>query len=103
MRLIDADKLRDALQNEIDKAIPPYNDAVGAIRCGVRLARNILEDAPTIDAVPVNWIEDYLEQIHEDLDYARQDNDEEAMKRIFWKYETIRWMVADWRHDEKTR
>lgn len=56
-----------------------------------------------VDAVPVNWIEDYLEKIHEDLDYARQDNDEEAMKRIFWKYETIRWMVADWRHDEKTR
>ena len=59
MRLIDADKLRDALQNEIDKASPPYNDTVGAIRCGVRLARNILEDTPTIDAEPVRhgrWI-----------------------------------------------
>lgn len=53
MRLIDADALWNALQNEINKASPPYNDTVGAIRCGVRLARNILEDTPTIDAVPV--------------------------------------------------
>ena len=78
MRLIDADKLEYYARWEVD-------------------------EAPTVDAVPVNWIEDYLEKIHDDLDCARQDNDEEAMKRIFWKYETIRWMVADWRHDEKTR
>lgn len=53
MRLIDADALRDKLQEEIDKAIPPFDDVIGSIRCGVRLARNIVEDEPTIDAVPV--------------------------------------------------
>lgn len=52
-RLIDADALRDKLQEEIDKAIPPFDDVIGSIRCGVRLARNIVEDEPTIDAVPV--------------------------------------------------
>ena len=52
-RYIDADALRDKLQNEIDKGIPPYDDVMGAIRCGVRLARNIVEDEPTVDAVPV--------------------------------------------------
>ena len=53
MRLIDADALRDKLQEEIDKAIPPFDDVIGSIRCGVRLARNIVEDEPTVDAVPV--------------------------------------------------
>lgn len=59
MRLIDADALRDKLQEEIDKAIPPFDDVIGSIRCGVRLARNIVEDEPTVDAVPVRhgkWI-----------------------------------------------
>lgn len=58
-RLIDADALRDKLQKEIDKGIPPFNDVIGSIRCGVRLARNIVEDEPTIDEVPVRhgrWI-----------------------------------------------
>ena len=59
-RLIDANALRDKLQKEIDKASPPFNDVIGSIRCGVRLARNIVEDEPTIDAEPVRhakWIE----------------------------------------------
>ena len=58
-RLIDANALRDKLQKEIDKATPPYDDVIGSIRCGVRLARNIVEDEPTIDAEPVRhgkWI-----------------------------------------------
>ena len=58
-RLIDADALRDKLQAEIDKGIPPFDDVMGSIRCGIRLARNIVEDEPTIDAEPVRhgkWI-----------------------------------------------
>ena len=53
MRLIDADALMVALQYEIDKWTPPFDDTVGAVRCGIRLARNIAEDQPTVDAVPV--------------------------------------------------
>lgn len=36
-----------AIQEEIDKVKPPFNDTLGAIRCGVRLARNIIEDLPS--------------------------------------------------------
>lgn len=59
-----------------------------------------ISHAPVVEAIPVDWIEDYLEKIHDDLDYARQDNDEEAMKRIYWKYDAIRWMVADWKQKQ---
>lgn len=45
--LINRQDAIDALQAEINKAIPPFDDAVGAIRCGVRLARNIIEDLPS--------------------------------------------------------
>lgn len=103
MRLIDAEALDDEMYRksfEVDDGRNVWNSGLW-IR--YKIYEEASKDAPTVDAVPVNWIEDYLEKIHDDLDYARQDNDEEAMKRIFWKYETIRWMVADWRHDEKTR
>jgi len=105
MRLIDADVLDNAftrLRFNADGELAHWGDRKDWCLHGSEV-ETLIADAPTVDAVPVNWIEDYLEKIHEDLDYARQDNDEEAMKRIFWKYETIRWMVADWRHDEKTR
>ena len=40
----------DALQKEINKGIPPFDDVMRSIRCGVRLARNIIEDLPTARA-----------------------------------------------------
>ena len=45
--LIDRQAAIDALQKEINKGIPPFNDVFGSIRAGVRLARNIIEDLPS--------------------------------------------------------
>jgi len=39
----------DSLQKEINKGIPPFDDVMGSIRCGVRLARNIIEDLPSAE------------------------------------------------------
>ena len=45
--LISRQAAIDALQKEINKGIPPFDDVMGSIRCGVRLARNIIEDLPS--------------------------------------------------------
>ena len=45
--LIDRQTAIDALNKEINKGIPPFDDVMGSIRCGVRLARNIIEDLPS--------------------------------------------------------
>jgi len=45
--LISREDAIDALQKEINKGIPPFDDVMGSIRCGVRLARNIVEDLPS--------------------------------------------------------
>lgn len=47
MDLIDRQAAIDAIQKEINKGIPPFDDVMGSIRCGVRLARNIIEDLPS--------------------------------------------------------
>lgn len=47
--LIDRQTAIDALQKEINKGIPPFDDVMGSIRCGVRLARNIIEDLPSTE------------------------------------------------------
>lgn len=46
--LIERQAVIDALQKEINKGIPPFDDVMGSIRCGVRLARNIIEDLPSV-------------------------------------------------------
>ena len=51
--LIDRQVAIDKLQKEINKGTPPFDDVMGAIRCGVRLARNIIEDLPSADP---HWI-----------------------------------------------
>jgi len=51
MDLIDRQDAIDALQKEINKGIPPFDDVMGSIRCGVRLARNIIEDLPSAEPV----------------------------------------------------
>ena len=47
MSLISREAAIDALQKEINKGIPPFDDVMGSIRCGVRLSRNIIEDLPS--------------------------------------------------------
>ena len=51
--LIDRQAAIDELQKEINKGTPPFDDVMGAIRCGVRLARNIIEDLPSAQT---HWI-----------------------------------------------
>ena len=47
MSLISREAAIDALQKEINKGIPPFDDVMASIRCGVRLSRNIIEDLPS--------------------------------------------------------
>ena len=49
----------DALQKEINKGIPPFDDVMGSIRCGVRLARNIIEDLPSAQPRKGKWLKAY--------------------------------------------
>ena len=58
---ISREAARKALQNEIDKIKPPFNgqleETLGAIRAGVRLSRNIIEDLPSVTPKPTgHWI-----------------------------------------------
>ena len=55
--LIKREDAIEALQKEINKGIPPFDDTMGAIRCGVRLARNIIEDLPSADRPQGEWID----------------------------------------------
>ena len=63
--LIERQAAIDALQKEINKAIPPFSDVVGSIRCGVRLARNIIEDLPSAQQDTDEWCTDCKEYDHE--------------------------------------
>lgn len=71
----------DALQKEIDEGIPPFNDA--GIRCGVRFARNIIEDLPSA------WLKPKTE------DSGSVDSEQPEIKmdrtndRLIWQQDAI--------------
>ena len=84
--LISRQDAIDALQKEINKGIPPFDDVIGSIRCGVRLARNIIEDLPSTE--PVIRCKDckYFEQ------YTDDGTLESVLKMHQWDGECSEWV-----------
>ena len=87
----------DALQKEINKGKPPFDDVIGSIRCGVRLARNIIEDLPSVQPEPLSdaytkavwtWLLDYQIKASE-------------LKGRYTPYEVLSWVVNDWRKEHE--
>lgn len=110
--LIDRQAAIDALQKEINKAIPPFSDVVGSIRCGVRLARNIIEDLPS--AQPEmnfdEWCTDCKEYDHERhccprwnrvIRQTLKDMKEEQPEIIRCK--DCKYQVNEWRADKRLK
>ena len=61
MRLIDADALENAIDKE--RQILIEQQRLGAEHVIVHHARRLIEDAPTIDAIPVEWIKQKQSEI----------------------------------------
>lgn len=83
--LIDRQAAIDALQKEINKGIPPFDDVMGSIRCGVRLARNIIEDLPS--AQPEYDLDGYSSRLWKAA-YERGKQDAEQERK------TGRWVAT---------
>ena len=65
MRLIEADAVYKILEScEIRKATigNPLTDWEYGYTCGIERAESEIECAPTIDAIPVEWIRKYTEE-----------------------------------------
>ena len=63
MRLIDADALTKVIANERDRIQDTYGENDEYVRCLNKYALSMVESAHTIDAIPVEWLED------KELDY----------------------------------
>ena len=65
MRLIEADAVYKILEScEIEKATigNPLTDWEYGYNCGIERAESEIECAPTIDAIPVEWINKYTNE-----------------------------------------
>ena len=95
--LISRQAAIEALQKEINKGKPPFDDVIGSIRCGVRLARNIIEDLPSAQPEPLSdaymkavwtWLLDYQ------INVAK-------LKGRYTPYEVLSWVANDWRKEHE--
>lgn len=60
MRLIDGDALENAIDKERQMLIE--QERLGAEHIVVHHARRLIEDAPTIDAIPVEWLREKMDE-----------------------------------------
>ena len=68
MRLIDADKVTEEIQRDID--YPVKNENERYFRMALRYARNLIEQYSfTAGAIPVEWLKDYFSKIGKDLQF----------------------------------
>ena len=72
-RLIDADKLKDWLYN-----MPYYNDSIN----DRTYIRDHIDQMPTVQAIPVKWIKNYI----------GKSNDTEAY--------AVAYMLSDWEEED---
>ena len=95
--LISRQAAIEALQKEINKGKPPFDDVIGSIRCGVRLARNIIEDLPSVQPEPLSdaytkavwtWLLEYQIKAAE-------------LKGRYTPYEVLSWVANDWRKEHE--
>ena len=72
MRLIDADAVYKILEScEIKKATigNPLTDWEYGYTCGIERAESEIECAPTVEAIPIEWLHDYFSKRGKDLEY----------------------------------
>lgn len=56
MRLVDADIATDAISNMREE--PEYKHVGEDWKIGLMHAEDILDEQPTVDAIPISWLED---------------------------------------------
>lgn len=92
---------REELWNDIAKNCLVVGDATNPssyFRISGADILSIIVNAPIINAIPVDWITiRYLPKLHDMLDEARADGNDEYTDRLYHKYEAIRYLLEDWK------
>lgn len=93
-RLIDADKLFASIEEyfrHIEYVSPKRRGTENAIRKDIQ---GVLSQAPTIEAIPLDWIEDYIDKLMAQRNqYAYNTG---AWRELDAKVEEITMMVEKW-------
>lgn len=63
MRLIDADALTKVIVNERDRIQDTYGENDEYVLCLNKYALSMVESAHTIDAIPVEWLREWQDEV----------------------------------------
>ena len=94
-RLIEADAVCKILEScEIRKATigNPLTDWEYGYTCGIERAESEIECAPTVDAVPVEWIKQWSKK-------PVTEKDTKLAEQCEW--DILEWLIADWEAERK--
>ena len=84
-RLIDADKLKAAVEGHEVTSVLPLNDYEYGYNSGIEMAVIEIEDAAEVDAIPVDWIVNFKNSI--------------KAGALMEPREVIKFMLEAWKED----
>lgn len=81
MKLVDGDALKEALSifKDVFKNGDPH------FLNGIKIAREIIDDAPTIDAIPVEWMEQRMNETADGLELNFELNNALFIVGVEWE------------------
>ena len=82
---------------DVDKIKSKYNDNwPSEIAEGFQIAIDAIEDAPTVDAIPIKWLENYIALL---IIGSHSDHEPELEEENKKKAQVIREMLEEWRKE----
>ena len=89
MRTIDADRLRKSFEANTPIA---FQDCVPGIHA-------IVDHEPTIEAIPITFIWDFMDKIEEEI--AQTDDSDPRMPGLCARHNALRALLQAWEEEEK--
>ena len=93
MSLIDADKML--------KRIESWNTSDAMDKALYNFTLNRIVEQPTVDAIPVSFIESEIKRMDDDINTAMNDGEPEWAERSITRRTTLQMLVEMWRLKRK--
>lgn len=98
MRLVKIGSLAAEIEKR-EKNERYLSDYQIGINDGLRTAEMVVEDAPTIEAIPITFIWDFMDKIEEEI--AQTDDSDPRMPGLCARHNALRALLQAWEEEEK--
>lgn len=100
MRLVKVGSLAEELEKREENGKNLSDYQIG-INDGLQIAEMAVEDAPTVEAIPIPFIWDFMDHIEEEI--AQTDDSDPRMPGLCARHNALNALLRAWKEEEGKR